>query len=80
MIKTELLREETLIKHYSDKGVMLLQEETGIMYADPVDINPCPFTYNETDISIETEEEQGEETTEQKEKAMAYDIITGVAE
>ena len=78
MIKTELLREGTLIKHYSDKGVMLLQEETGAMYADPVDINPCPFTYSETDIPIEQEEET--ETTEQDEKAKAYDIITGVSE
>lgn len=75
MIKTELLREGTLIKHYSDKGVMLLQEETGTMYADPVDINPCPFTYSETDILIEQEE-----VSEQDEKALAYDIITGVAE
>lgn len=80
MILTELLRDGTLIKHYSDAGMMLLQEETGIMYADPVDINPCPFTYTETNIPVETEEEVEEENSEQKEKALAYDILMGVSE
>ena len=76
MILTELLRDGTLIKHYSDKGVLLLQNETGAKYADPVDIYPCPFTYSETDEPIEVEEEM----TETEEKAMAYDIITGARE
>jgi hypothetical protein len=78
MILTELLRDGTLIKHYSDKGVLLLQNETGAKYADPVDIYPCPFTYSETDEPIETEEET--EMTETEQKAVAYDIITGVRE
>lgn len=56
MIKTELLRDGTLIKHYSDKNVMLLQNETGAMYSDPVDLVPCAYTYSETDIPIESEE------------------------
>lgn len=34
---------------------MLLQNETGVMYADPVDIVPCPYTYTETDIDVEEE-------------------------
>ena len=76
MIKTEMLRNDTLIKHYSDLGVMLKQEETGMLYADPVDIYPCPFTYTETDIPIEEEEEVSEEQI----KAQAYDIIIGVSE
>ena len=41
MIKTEFLNDGTLIKHYSDVGFMLLQVETGIKYADPVDVVPC---------------------------------------
>jgi hypothetical protein len=49
MILTEYLNEGTLIKHYSDKGLLLLQNETGMKYADPVDIVPCPYTYTETD-------------------------------
>jgi hypothetical protein len=58
MILTELLNDGTLIKHYSDLGVLLLQNETGIKYADPVDIVPCPYTYTETDEPIEVEENE----------------------
>ena len=53
MIKTEFLHEGTLIKHYSDAGFMLLQVETGIKYADPIDVVPCRYTYTETDEPIE---------------------------
>lgn len=56
MIKTEFLNDGTLIKHYSDKGVMLLQVETGIKYSDPIDVYPCGYTYEETDELIESEE------------------------
>lgn len=61
MILTELLNDNTLIKHYSDKGVLLLQKETGMKYSDPVDIYPCPYTYEETDEPIEVAEESEEE-------------------
>ena len=57
MIKTEYLNDGTLIKHYSDAGYMLLQNETGIKYAEPVDVVPCRYTYTETDELIETDEE-----------------------
>ena len=57
MIKIELLNDGTLIKHYSDEGFMLLQNETGIKYADPVDVVPCRYTYTETDEPIEPDEE-----------------------
>lgn len=57
MIVTEYLNDGTLIKHYSDKGVMLLQVETGAKYADPIDLVPCAYTYEETDESIEGDEE-----------------------
>lgn len=56
MILTEFLNDGTLIKHYSDKGVMLLQVETGAKYSDPVDVVPCAYTYEETDELIEVEE------------------------
>ena len=56
MIKTEYLNDGTLIKHYSDAGYMLLQVETGIKYADPVDLVPCRYTYEETDELIEDED------------------------
>lgn len=49
MIKIEYLNDGTLIKHYSDEGYLLLQNETGIKYSDPVDVVPCAYTYTETD-------------------------------
>ena len=42
-----------LYRHYSDKGVMLRQIETGILYGEPIDIEDAPFTYEETDEPIE---------------------------
>lgn len=56
MILTEYLNDGTLIKHYSDKGYLLLQNETGAKYSDPIDIVPCPYTYTETDEFAEDEE------------------------
>lgn len=58
MILTELLNDGKLIKHYSDKGVMLLQVETGVKYFDPVDVVPCRYTYTETDEVIEGSDEE----------------------
>lgn len=55
MIKTEFLNDGTLIKHYSDAGFMLLQVETGVKYADPIDLVPCRYTYEETDEKIDAE-------------------------
>ena len=54
MIQIEYLNDGTLIKHYSNTGMLLLQNETGEMYADPIDVVPCAYTYTETDISIDT--------------------------
>lgn len=57
MIIEEFLNDGKLVKHYSDKNVMLLQNETGVKYADPVDVVPCRYTYTETDEPIETDED-----------------------
>lgn len=43
-----------LYRHYSDKGVMLRQIETGILYGEPIDIEDAPFTYEETDELVES--------------------------
>lgn len=48
MVIEEILNER-LVKHYSDKGVTLLQVETGIEYDEAVDVIPCRYTYKETD-------------------------------
>lgn len=61
MILTEFLNDGTLIKHYSDKNVMLLQVETGTMYSDPIDVVPCRYTYEETEVAIESEDEKTNE-------------------
>ena len=58
MILTEYLNDGTLIKHYSDAGFLLLQNETGAKYSDPVDIVPCPYTYTETNEKEEIEENE----------------------
>lgn len=76
MIQIEYLNEGTLIKHYSDKGFLLLQNETGAKYAEPIDVVPCAYTYTETEELIEEPEEKDEIA----EKAFAYDIIAGKEE
>jgi hypothetical protein len=43
-----------LYRHYSDKKYMLLQVETGIKYDEAIDIEDAPFSYEETDILIES--------------------------
>lgn len=55
MIVTEYLKNNTLIKHYSDAGMIMLQVETGAKYSEAIDILPCRYTYIETDKPIETE-------------------------
>lgn len=37
------------IRHYSDEGFMILQEQTGFEYEEAVDIFPTNYTYIETD-------------------------------
>lgn len=42
-----------LYRTYSDKGFMLRQNGTGILYGEPIDVEDAPYTYEETDILIE---------------------------
>ena len=48
---------ENLIKTYSDVGRYILQEETGEVYAEAVDLYPSKYTYTETDEYIEEDQE-----------------------
>lgn len=73
MIQTEYLNDGTLIKHYSDAGFMLLQNETGIKYSDPVDVVPCRYTYTETDEYIEGNE--NEEITDDEFMDMIEEVL-----
>ena len=65
-----------LIRHYSDSGLMIRQEETGVLYDEAVDVSPCRFTYTETDQYI------SEETrlSSMEDRAEAYNILMGVSE
>jgi hypothetical protein len=44
-------------RRHSDQNVMLRQIETGRLYEDATDIVPCPYTYEETDVSLAEEAE-----------------------
>lgn len=44
---------DTLVRHYSDSGMMIRQVETGVLYSDAVDVIPCRYTYEETDTPVE---------------------------
>lgn len=61
MIKTELLKNGKLIRHYSDMDMKLIQVETGMVYDEAIDIVPCRYTYEETDEPIVQVEELGEQ-------------------
>ena len=54
MIIVELVDNETRERRYSDKNVMIRQIETGILYEDAVDVIPCRYTYEESDVPIES--------------------------
>ena len=48
MIKTEMMRDGALIRHFSDVGKMIRQVETGAIYSEAMDVVPCRYTYEET--------------------------------
>lgn len=45
-----------LYRIYSDSNMMILQNETGVEYAEAIDVEGAPYTYSETDKPIETNE------------------------
>lgn len=53
MLQTEIINNHT--HHWSDTGMKIRQIETGILYDDTIDIIPCPYTYEETDIPVPAE-------------------------
>lgn len=61
-----------LIEHKSDKGVLIKQVETGILYASAVDVYPCRYTYEETDKPIEVVE--GDEATAEDYQSALEDL------
>ena len=43
-----------LYRNYSDAGFYIRQNETGVEYAEAIDVENAPYTYTETDKPIET--------------------------
>ena len=41
--------ENNRIRHYSDSGFRIRQNETSVVYDDAVDVLPCKYTYSETE-------------------------------
>lgn len=64
MIIVELVDEGTRERRYSDQNMKLRQIETQVLYDDAVDVIPCKYTYEETDIPIEEIEPPVEPTIE----------------
>ena len=58
MIKQEIL-ESGLIRTWSDAGYYLVQVETGIEYAEAIDV-PNKYTYTESDRKVEEEDNANE--------------------
>ena len=56
MIQTEMIGERIL--HYSDRSMKIRQVETGRLYEDAIDMMPCKYTYEETDIPIPVDDEE----------------------
>lgn len=46
-----------LYRTYSDKGMYIRQNPTGVEYAEAIDVEGAPYTYTETDRPIERVEE-----------------------
>lgn len=78
MIITEYFKTRSdgvkLFRTYSDENRLMLQNETGIKYAEAIDVEGAPYTYTETEEFIESD------MTEIEEKARAYDVLMGAAE
>lgn len=45
-----------LFRTYSDQEMYILQNETGVMYSEAIDIEGAPYTYTETEEPIEQED------------------------
>lgn len=59
MIKKEFYKTRkdgiNLYRTYSDEGYRIKQIETGNVYNEAIDVEDAPYTYEETDMSIEEE-------------------------
>ena len=56
MVAKEILSEQ-FVRHYSDRGMKLKQVETGAVYDEAIDLAPCRYTYEETDMPVGAQED-----------------------
>lgn len=47
-----------LFRTYSDEGKQIIQNETGIVYDEAIDVEDAPYTYSESDEIVELSAEQ----------------------
>lgn len=47
-----------LFRTYSDEGKQILQNETGILYDEAIDVENAPYTYTESDEDVELTAEE----------------------
>ena len=59
-----------LYSTYSDAGMIIRQNETGMEYAEAIDVEAAPYTYTETEVPIETPEMTTEERLQDAETAL----------
>ena len=57
MIIQEPIQNTNLIRTYSNLGFMIEQQPTKILYPEAIDIQDTIYTYIETDIPIEDDED-----------------------
>jgi len=46
----------SLYRTYSDAGYMIRQTQTGVEYAEAIDVADAPYTYEETETKIQTDD------------------------
>lgn len=46
----------SLYRTYSDAGYMIRQTQTGAKYAEAIDVADAPYTYEETETKIQTDD------------------------
>jgi hypothetical protein len=50
-----------LFRTYSDQGKLLIQNETGVKYAEAIDVENAPYTYSESGEATDVVEMTAEE-------------------
>ena len=72
MIVEQIFDENTVL-HFSDQGMKIRQIETGFLFDEAGDFIPCEYTYEETNIPIDSIQPEEEEIDIEE----AFGIITG---